>query len=829
MKVTISVPSFAGGVSTQPDPIRLPTQAEVSNNTYATVLEGLKRRPPTEFLGKLLGFPAGLSAFHGINAIDGAYVVAASDEALKVFDVAAPGSSLLLRNKLGTTAVTGDFAYLDTTDPERDLRFLTLADYTIVLNRSKTVLADTTLNTALESQALVTIVQALYSKKYGIKVVHPTYGTRTASFTTFSSNGLAPGTITPVDIPGAENSIKGDLIAANLVTLLTSVTAVTGGVASGTALDGTWTVDARGSHLRIKRNDGTEFAIEIEESVGSTSMALVHKEVQIFSDLPVKAIVGARCKIIGEADAVGYWVEFVPHAGAVTTGWADGYWREAAAPGISKGLQAATLPHALLRQANGEWRWTPFDGHSYVISGTTYTVPKWDTRDVGDETTNKQPAFTGRVITGMCFHEGRLGLLSQDTLSLSEAREPFSFFRTSTTEIVPSDRIEARATSPRGEHLLHALPIGNDIALFAEGTQFLVRAEGAFAPNTTSIASVGRYAVDSVAEPIVVRDAIMAPSALGTYGRLQELRVAGDQRLTMAAADLTASIPGYLPMPKRVAHDPQLDLVLWAPATGTDLYCLTYFWHGADRLQNAWAKWTLAGGVTALRHLWMHESYAYVVATVGAETHLLKMRLEPYQMDSGAPVLHLDHRLAHNSPGVSSSVSGSTTTFTLPYTPSSNIQVYAQSTLAYIKVLEVTGLTVKVAGIHNATSLFMGYPYATRHDLSLLQALDRENTPVSECLLRLDSGSLLYDQSGPVEVWVTPSTGVESISYYSGPYLGGGANYHRMEMTSGRYTFGIRGRAADTRISFRTESAFPLRLVSMDVTARLEGLKGRRM
>ena len=49
-----SVPNLAQGVSQQPDNLRVPGQWDEQINAWATVVEGVVKRPPTEYTKKLL-------------------------------------------------------------------------------------------------------------------------------------------------------------------------------------------------------------------------------------------------------------------------------------------------------------------------------------------------------------------------------------------------------------------------------------------------------------------------------------------------------------------------------------------------------------------------------------------------------------------------------------------------------------------------------------------------------------------------------------------------------------------------------------------------------
>ena len=56
------------------------------------------------------------------------------------------------------------------------------------------------------------------------------------------------------------------------------------------------------------------------------------------------------------------------------------------------------MPHVLIRTADGNFRFTPANGTSYTISGTSYDVQQWGERVAGDEDTATDPSFVGKKI-----------------------------------------------------------------------------------------------------------------------------------------------------------------------------------------------------------------------------------------------------------------------------------------------------------------------------------------------------------------------------------------------------------------------------------------------
>ena len=51
--VNNAIPNLINGVSQQPETLRLSSQATAQENGYSSVVEGLRKRPPTEFVKKI--------------------------------------------------------------------------------------------------------------------------------------------------------------------------------------------------------------------------------------------------------------------------------------------------------------------------------------------------------------------------------------------------------------------------------------------------------------------------------------------------------------------------------------------------------------------------------------------------------------------------------------------------------------------------------------------------------------------------------------------------------------------------------------------------------
>jgi len=147
--VSTSIPNLLNGVSQQPSPLRQVTQGETQTNALSSVIDGLIKRPPTEHIHKLLdnfGTTSKNAAVHLIDRGDSNrhFVVVkatATTSNLWVFDISGNLISTVTNN-----------SYLFCTDPSKELEFLTVADYTFILNKTKT----TAMNTATVPGSLIT-------------------------------------------------------------------------------------------------------------------------------------------------------------------------------------------------------------------------------------------------------------------------------------------------------------------------------------------------------------------------------------------------------------------------------------------------------------------------------------------------------------------------------------------------------------------------------------------------------------------------------------------------------------------------------------------------
>ncbi len=414
--ISSSIPNLVNGISQQPPTLRLTSQAEVQENGISTVAKGMKKRPPTKHIARLTGTQLQDAYLHTINRDKNEkYIVAVTNGAIRVWNLL--GTELTVNTPDGV-------AYLTSDSPKTAFRTVTVADYTFLVNKGVTVTKATELTASRPYEGLVSITGGNYGKVYSIKI----NDVQVASFTTRDGTSASHS----VDL-------NTDTIATNLYNGL---------IASGKS------AIRSGSVIYI--SSGNDFKLEVFDGFNNGAAVALKGNIQQFSDLPNNGVVnGFTIEIAGDANSGfdNYWVKYVED------GSASGIWKEAVEPGISNGFMDSTMPHALVREADGTFTFKELD---------------YGKRTAGDEDSSTDPSFVGRAISDVFFYRNRLGFLSEDSVIFSEAAQFFKFYNPTATALLDSALIDAAVSHTKVSTLVHAVPCSHQQLPFSSHTQFVV-------------------------------------------------------------------------------------------------------------------------------------------------------------------------------------------------------------------------------------------------------------------------------------------------------------------------------------------------------------------
>ena len=802
--INTSLPNLVQGVSQQPDTMRFEGQCEEQINALSSVSDGLKKRPNTRYVKNLVSSAIADGAFvHFINRDKSErYVTIINNNTIQVFDLVAGGYPVTIGGSSSVSIGSSDYLYLSGSKKPIDyIKALTVGDNTFLLNTDKTVGRLTNTNdksAALVNKALVFIKQGDFKTRYNITLKE---GGNTIK-ASYSSGDVGGNGATGI------NSQAG-LIAKNLNTALDTALGQVGGHGFTVTDIGTVTHATTGQF--IDTDDGgsaatsyeyplfeishsNAFEITVSDSKSGTALGVAYKEVGAISDLPKVAPDGFRIKVRGDAEAGedDYYVKFQTNDGS-TSGVSGGGWIEDVGFDEFISLDAATLPQKLVNTG----------AYTFTLGACT-----WNTKQVGDDTTNPFPSFYNRSISNLFFYKNRLGFLSKGSVILSEAGEYFNFFRTTVRSLLDADPIDVDVASTKVNKLKSAVGFQENLILFGERGQFVLKGGELLTPKTVSITPITNYETDTSTTPLELGSYIYFPFTRGSFSGVREFST-NINTDSYDSLEITSHVPQYIPSNiLDMAGSTTENLICLVSSSDTkSMYVYKYYWSGEQKVLSSWSQFTFPFDIRGFEFV---ESDLYIVATKNGKTELLVMPMEEKLVDTDATFnTYLDMRQ-------NKSVSGSST-ITLGFTPENTdtVQVYTResgSTKAGALINStINGNTITVDSAYNNTPVWVGIKYTMSYTFSdqvFKQTANQSRSPSGVARHFLKGGTLFFDNTAAFRVEVTP----KARSTYNNPFTStvvGSTTIGTTPIESGSFSFPIMSAAKDTKIKIVNDSGLP--------------------
>lgn len=811
-KISGTVPNFANGVSQQAMALRLASQGDVQINAYSTIVDGLKKRPPTQRIAHLGTSLGSALHTHMINRdASERYEVIMSPAGIRVFDLAG--------NEKTVNAPNG-YGYLSySAGPARPpYRAITVGDYTFVTNTTKVISVDPSVVEQLSpSEAIVHVMAGNYGKDYKITIngavvgwYRTPDGTSAAQSPAVDTNFIARR-LTTGETVALETTVNGkpngDWVWRGSDTNLTST-----GI---TAANG-WTVKVTKGTVYVRRNDNAPFSIGVEDGYNGHAMKSIQKTVQDFADLPAYCEEGMAIKITGSVSTAfdDYHVRFGKQSPTddVST---PGVWREIPEPGIQKAFNAPTMPHVLIREANGTF---------------TFKVATWDQRKAGDENTCPTPSFVGKTINEVVFFKNRLGFLSDENVILSRAGEFFDFWRATATALLDDDPIDVAATANGVSVLRSAEGFADRLVLFADQTQFTLMGNELLTPKTVSIRPSTSFATSSKARPVAIGSSIFFPVERGQFSMIREYRL--DQNTGAAdAEDITGHVPQYIPGAiLKMAASTHEDILL-AHAVGDlgSLYVYKYYWSNEQKLQASWSKWEFPG-VTRILDIGFIASQLVLVLERGTEAFLEIMDVQPGGTDPYSTfVCHLDRRFRVDTTEAQFDPYENKTL--VPMSVDITQDAYRCVTAGAAAKLMEPGLEMQpvsvapeyviLRGDLRGVPLYFGIPYQMRYRLSTIFIRQESRgggiSAITEGRLQLLQLLFQFSKTAYFRVEVTPLAQELRTYFTNGRLMGDPENkVDRVHMSDGSLRIPILCRNDRVRVELVNDSYLPCSILSAE-------------
>ena len=756
--VSRAIPTLLRGVSQAADSTKQADHADIQDNANSSPVQGLTKRSGSQYIATLSASELSNVHVHTINRdTNERYQLILGDESISVYGL--DGTAYTTANS--KISIPDGVTYLDSSSPRTDFKTVTIADYTFIVNTSKTVAMNNAVSTGSGKAAIVFINQVTADTDYTVTV-----NSTTATYNTGTSD------------------LKTTLIAEKLKDKLLGQNSES--PTSGSALSG-FTITQNGPVLWIKKDDDSDFTIDTNDSQGNTQITLVKEAVQTFTDLPTVAPNNFVVEVKGDdtTNFDNYYVKFVTNNGGT---FEEGQWEETLKPGIAYKIDEATMPHVLIRQADGNFRFAKADGSNYGITslqsaatytttgtsntvvitktdhgfltgdlvnvvktsgslnsgqfiverinansfkyvtasnegtdtdanctvGPGYSVPTWKDRTVGDLDTAPSPSFVGSKINNVIFFRNRLGFLADDNVILSRVSEFFNFFPETVTTVIDSDPIDVAASHTKVAILKHAVTMGEQLILFSDQTQFVLSSSSdTLTPKSANVIVATEFESSTAAAPVGSGRSIYYLTKKGSFAGVREYITQEDVAIK-DASDITIHIPRYIPSNifKLAVSTSEDILVLLGSDNQNKLYINRWLYgENFTKVLNSWSSFTFNSNKKILGASFI-ETDLYLIVATGTGTYLEKLPFEPNFKEANTEFeYHLDHKVTEATTGVSIAYSSgnNTTTWTLPYRTYASMSVVGRyladgETSTFVSTSNSSATALKPGQVINTTT-----------------------------------------------------------------------------------------------------------------------------
>jgi hypothetical protein len=519
---------------------------------------------------------------------------------------------------------------------------------------------------------------------------------------------------------------------------------------------------------------------------------------QRFSELAAPTGSGQIWKIAGDPtnEFGAYYVIDSAAAGNV--------WVEHTAPGVNTTLDAATMPHILVRESGGNF---------------TFRRATWETLRVGDTLSAPAPGFIGRRIRDIYFHRNRLGVVADESFVLSRSGAYFNFFPKTVTAILDSDPIDRDISHTEVASINWAVPFNRSLLLVSDRTQFQVTAGDTMTPSNTRSDPTTSFETSTLCRPQALGNSLYLAQAKPASTGLLEYFVDATT-VTNDAIDVTKHVPTYIPSGAFRISQCGTEDALFLLTTGdrNSVYTYKFFWNGDERLQSAWSRWvfptsdTLLGleFIGSVGHLWVQRA---------AGIFLERFNLQANQVDPGLPMqVLLDRR--RTLTGVYDSTND-WTTWTLPDPDTEPMAVvtgpaFGGKSGSSIAITRPTPSTLRATGNWTAGICYVGRKYTMRYRFSEL--FMRNNQRVIQAgELKIQRMMVVCDKTGYFRVEVTPKAR-QTYSYDFSALIVGDSSLvlGEIPIVGGKFRFPVRSGTKGLRVDIVNDSHLPCNIQSAE-------------
>lgn len=521
---------------------------------------------------------------------------------------------------------------------------------------------------------------------------------------------------------------------------------------------------------------------------------------QKFANLPVSAPDGYTVKVTGEkgSNTDDYYVRYDAETQV---------WRECARPSLQNHIDEKTMPHVLVREADGTFN---------------FRCAEWEAREVGDDDSNPLPSFIDNAINDIFYYRNRLGLLSGENVILTRSADFFNFWMASAMEVQDTDPIDLSVSDNKIATLYHAVPFDAELILFSKDAQFALRSDSVLTPKDTYLTPpVTHFGCSLKATPVNAGRNIYFLAERSEFSTVREFFTAADNTDSKDAQDITSHVPSFVPngVYKIVPSSVENMVLFLTEGEEDSMYVYKYLFIDSIRQQASWSKWTFNGTIYGASFV---EGFLYVIVERNGYMCLERMSFtfntkdlsnEPYRV-------FLDSKLEYLVPSSCYDDMKDETTINLQniygdiYDPYLHYGIVSYDGL--FKAANSDGVVV-LNGNYGGKIIFVGINYLFKITMSTILVKSNKDGSVmslNEGRLQLRQFWFNYSESGYFKVIVKMLDKDQYVYENTSRLLGTLNNVlGKMPFTTGTFKFPVASLSTNCSISVETDAPLPVSLI----------------
>lgn len=564
-----NIPTLFGGVSRQPTHVRRPNQVEAMDNALASVVTGgFEKRPGTQIIEALTALDGGSTyAVHAIdrdadeqrfvlldgeggiyayNAITGAALTVNIGDTKRYFLVDATGTALEATGKLNTSDMADALAFgWDSSDHYRVYHADTTFDWGFISS-------DAAFQWDIEGSVDGVTWGTIASNKSGTS---GTFSTTVGAVATGDHNYIR------INVDTAVQAADTFTLWATFKDKTYLAQGVTGPEDFAFVSVADYTFIANRAVVTRMAETTTGVITDTARSTASGTPP---------AGIPAPTGNGNIYKIINDQDTFAtYFVQDDAD---------DDLYMEVANPNGANSFDTSSLPHQLVRNADGT---------------LTFSAASWDARDVGDSTITPNPSFIGKAISDLVFFRNRLGFLADENVFLSKSGDATRLWPDKSVEVLDTDPIDRAATAADVNLLKWATVFRKLLFATSARSQFELSSLDQFTPTTASFDQATKYPASPIAKPQAMGDVLYFGSSGHNNSIVYEYYF-DEASLSNTASDVTKHVVNYIPNDiMQIVTDTESGTV-FVLTTGeqNSVYVYRTFFDGPEKLQSSWGRYT---------------------------------------------------------------------------------------------------------------------------------------------------------------------------------------------------------------------------------------------